>query len=350
MHTPLKLPRVLRSPALSLTVLILTSCSCLTAPAQKPQDRLLTAAAHAELHSAGLKPWHLKLDVTLYDLHGNNPVTGTIERWDADNGNRTIFTFGDTKRVVLNDGDKHYDAHIGPEVPALADGVLDAVLRPGPSSNEVETASLETEKQNFGKVQLDCVMLSESSWHKGSIALGLFPTYCMDLGAPVLRATFNFGSFTVLRNNISDFQGHDVAHSLLFVQGQKTRVAEATVNTLETFTPSPDQFAPDDSMKAVPANAARVSGAVMAGEILTKITPIYPASARQAHIGGTVILHAIIGRDGHIRYLRPISSPNTDLAFAAIDAVRQWTYKPHLLNGDPTEVETTITVNFNLNG
>ena len=193
-------------------------------------------------------------------------------------------------------------------------------------------------------------MLSQSTWHKGPIALGLFPTYCIDPGAPVLRATFNFGSFTVLRNNISDFQGYDVAHSLLFVQGQKTRVAEATVSTLETFTPSPDQFAPDDSLKAASANAARISGGLMAGAILTKTTPVYPASARQAHIGGTVILLAIIGRDGHIRYLRPISAPNTDLALSAIDAVRQWTYKPYLLNGEATEVETTITVNFNLNG
>ena len=350
MHNPLKALPTLRSIVIALTVLTLAFQISLTSYAQKPQDRLLTAAAHAELDSAGLKPWHLKLDVTLYDLHGNNPVSGTIEHWDADNGNRTVFTFGDAKRVVLNNSDKYYVGHSGPEVPALADGVLDAVLRPGPSSHDVETSSLDTEKQNFGKVQLDCVMLSQSTWHKGPIALGLFPTYCMDPGAPVLRATFNFGSFTVLRNNISDFQGYDVAHSLLFVQGQKTRVAEATVSTLETFNPSPDQFAPDDSLKAASANAARISGGLMAGAILTKTTPVYPASARQAHIGGTVILLAIIGRDGHIRYLRPISAPNTDLALSAIDAVRQWTYKPYLLSGEATEVETTITVNFNLNG
>jgi protein TonB len=350
MHNPLKLPRTFRSTAIALTVLALTSCSCLTSYAEKPQDRLLTAAAHAELDSAGLKPWHLKLDVTLYDLHGNNPVTGTIERWDADNGNRTVFTFGDAKRVVLNDRDKHYVTHSGPEVPALADAVLDAVLKPGPSSHDVETASLDTEKENFGKVQLDCVMLSESVWHKGPIAIGLFPTYCMDPGSPILRATFNFGSFTVLRNNISDFQGHDVARSLSFVQGQKTRVAEATVSTLETFTLSADQFAPDASVTPAAALVAQLAGGLVAGQIAKKVTPIYPASARQAHIGGTVVLHAIIGRDGHIRYLRPISSPDTDLALAAIDAVRQWTYRPYLLNGEPTEVDTTITVNFNLNG
>ena len=87
----------------------------------------------------------------------------------------------------------------------------------------------------------------------------------------------------------------------------------------------------------------------MAGHIVNKVTPVYPASARAAHIGGTVVLHAIIGRDGHIRSLRPVSAPDTDLTLAAIDAARQWTYKPFLLNGEPTDVDTTITVNFNLN-
>jgi TonB family protein len=198
-------------------------------------------------------------------------------------------------------------------------------------------------------VKLDCIMLSESIPHKGQMALGLFPTYCMDPGGEVLRATFNFGSYTLLRNNISDFQGHDVANSLVFIHGQKTRVAEARITALETFSPTADQFDADDALKSSTA-LAKVSGGVIAGHITKKARPVYPANARQAHIGGTVLLEAIIGRDGHIRYLRPISAPDTDLAFAAIDAVRQWTYEPYLLNGEPTEVETTITVNFNLNG
>jgi protein TonB len=349
MHNSLKRLQSFRITAFALTVLTLVSYSCLASFGQKPQDRLLTAATHARLDAHGLKPWHLKLDVALYDSKGNNPVAGTIDRWNADNGNRTTFTFGDATRTVLNNGDKFYLSHSGPEVPAMADGVLDAVLRPGPSSHDMETSSPDAEKENFGKVQLDCVMLTESIHHNGPIALGLFPTYCMDLGAPVLRASFNTGSFSILRNNISEFQGHDVARSLLFVQGQKTHVAEATVSMLETFTPSADQFAPDASMTPAPALLPRIPGGAMAGHILNKVAPIYPVSDRQAHISGTVVLHAIIGRDGHIRYLRPISSPDTDLALASIDAVRQWTYKPYLLNGEPAEVDTTITVNFNLN-
>lgn len=340
----------LSGPALrtALVSLALLGCASLSLHAENPQDRLLAAAEHARLNSAGLQPWHLKLDVTLYNDKGKDPLTGTIERWDADTGDRTVFTFGDAKRVVLHDGGRSYTTHSGPEVPALADGVLEAVLNPGPSSHEVETSTPEVQTENFGKVQLDCIMLSESIPHKGNIAIGLFPTYCMDPGGDSLRATFNFGSYTVLRNNISDFQGHDVANSLVLIQDQKTHIAEVRIETLETFTPTADSFAPGDSMKSAPPGITRVAGGVIAGEIRKKVQPVYPASARFDHVGGTVILAAIIGRDGHIRYLRPISAPNTDLALAAIAAVRQWTYSPYLLNGEPTEVDTTITVNFNL--
>jgi protein TonB len=98
-----------------------------------------------------------------------------------------------------------------------------------------------------------------------------------------------------------------------------------------------------------PKGPTRISGGVMAGQILQKTTPVYPPIARAAHVGGTVVLHAIIGKDGSIQNLSVISGPPM-LVGAATDAVRQWRYKPYLLNGDPTEVDTTITVNFNLNG
>jgi protein TonB len=87
----------------------------------------------------------------------------------------------------------------------------------------------------------------------------------------------------------------------------------------------------------------------MAGQNLTKVAPVYPAEARAAHVSGMVVLHAIIGRDGTIENLTVISGPEM-LRASALDAVRQWTYKPYLLNGEPTEVDTTITVNYNFGG
>jgi len=96
-----------------------------------------------------------------------------------------------------------------------------------------------------------------------------------------------------------------------------------------------------------PPHVVRLSSAVMAASLLHSVEPEYPAPARVAHISGPVRLHAIIGTDGAVRQIAVISGSGI-LARAAINAVRQWRYRPTLLNGQPVEVDTEITVNFSL--
>ena len=70
----------------------------------------------------------------------------------------------------------------------------------------------------------------------------------------------------------------------------------------------------------------RISGGVMAGQILTKFNPVYPRDARAAHVEGAVVMHAIVNAEGHIENLTVVSGPGM-LRDAALDAVKQWTYK-----------------------
>ena len=90
-----------------------------------------------------------------------------------------------------------------------------------------------------------------------------------------------------------------------------------------------------------PSQPIRVSGGVMAGTILTKVAPVFPCEALKQHVNGLVVMHVIIGKDGHIKEISVISGPEL-LRAAYTDAVRQWTYKPYLLNGTPVEVATTV--------
>jgi protein TonB len=91
----------------------------------------------------------------------------------------------------------------------------------------------------------------------------------------------------------------------------------------------------------------KVSSGVMAGNLIEKTLPQYPAIPKAAGIQGTVVLQATISKSGSIQNLRVISGPPM-LQQATLDAVRTWRYKPYLLNGEPVEVETTISVVFNL--
>jgi protein TonB len=92
-----------------------------------------------------------------------------------------------------------------------------------------------------------------------------------------------------------------------------------------------------------------LSKGVTEGLLIQKITPVYPKLAIVARQQGTVLLHAVIGRDGTIKNLQVISGPPM-LVQAALDAVERWRYRPYLLNNEPVEVETQITVNFTLGG
>ena len=92
-----------------------------------------------------------------------------------------------------------------------------------------------------------------------------------------------------------------------------------------------------------------VPAAVMQENLLTKAVPIYPPAAKKAKIQGTVVLSVIIGDDGNVKNIQVLSGPN-ELQRSSIDAVRQWTYKPYLLNGNRVEVKTTINIIYSLAG
>lgn len=98
-----------------------------------------------------------------------------------------------------------------------------------------------------------------------------------------------------------------------------------------------------------PVTRATRTSQIMEALLIRRVQPEYPPLARQAHIQGKVILQAVIAKDGTIENLTVLSG-HPMLVKAAIDAVRQWRYRPLFLNGEPVEVDTQITVNFVLGG
>lgn len=92
----------------------------------------------------------------------------------------------------------------------------------------------------------------------------------------------------------------------------------------------------------------RVGGAIAQLNLVQKIQPTYPASAKQAKVQGTVELEVSISKEGVPQEIRVVRSPGDDLTQSALDAVRQWRYRPTLLNGEPVDILTTVIVNYTL--
>jgi protein TonB len=102
------------------------------------------------------------------------------------------------------------------------------------------------------------------------------------------------------------------------------------------------------TLRPTVAHAIRTSS-MLEGNLIRRVQPVYPPLARTARVQGSVVLYALISKAGTMENLHVLSGPPL-LVPAAIDAVSQWRYRPYILNSEPIEVETQITVNFSLSG
>lgn len=124
----------------------------------------------------------------------------------------------------------------------------------------------------------------------------------------------------------------------------------AAANTTE----QKEVTSPEKSGAAGPAASTkrpqrvRISQGVIQRLKISDVAPSYPVDAKQAGVQGLVVLAAVIGKDGNVQSLKVLNSPSPVLSQAAMDAVKQWKYRPFMLNGTPVEVDTQITVNFTL--
>jgi TonB family protein len=208
--------------------------------------------------------------------------------------------------------------------------------------------TLRQEIRTFGKTSLSCFTQQESLSGQQAAAV----TLCTDPNLDDVRVVMGPDrNSTILRNSVSKF--HDTYVSLgpqisffgrAAISGKITALHSFDPEKFEVQLPAPaaDGAAPADKPRLIP-------GGVLAGKRVQFVPPIYPEAAKMRHLSGGVLMHAVIARDGSIRSVQPITSTDPVFVDAAKIAVQRWRYSPYLLNGEPTEVDTTVTVNFALN-
>jgi len=143
------------------------------------------------------------------------------------------------------------------------------------------------------------------------------------------------------------------------VVGLSKGAVESVVSTLNSISAMQPKAAPAEPAASANSGAGpenkpqvmsvRVAQGVSQGLIIKKVPPVYPPQAKYAHIQGSVLMSAVISKQGDIEDLEVLDGP-IELAVSAVNAVRQWKYRPYVLNGEPVEVHTTITVNYVLSG
>jgi TonB family protein len=156
--------------------------------------------------------------------------------------------------------------------------------------------------------------------------------------------TLNIEDLAKAEAAVKAFDQHLTVRLLLGPNGDRTLLISAP----GVPPPPPPPPPPSGGIPGNPPQRIKVSGNVQSAMIVSKVPPVYPELAKSARVQGVVRLAAVIGKDGTIQELHVLEGQPL-LIQAAMDAVKQWTYRPTLLNGEPISVETTIEVNFTLN-
>lgn len=324
-------------------------------PDDRLQVRLRQAATANNLDAPGSPPFHLKLAVALDARPDAFPPRsaeqGAIELWwSAPDQQRIAYDFPSYKAVVLLSGADAYRTPGTEAVPYLLHYTLEHFLHPVLAQDAAIAAlRLKASQRTLKSGSLDCIDIALPPTKPGeplpTFARNVPEQYCFDPGSPILRITYDLAGQDTIRNRLGNFRSIHVPIDLQYSFSGKPYV-EAHLDQLQGQAAPYAATLSHDGLDLIPGPPKPMPGALVAGSILKKDNPLYPQLAKMNHVQGSVLLHAIIGADGRISKLDVIGSPDRSLSESALFAVRNWTYKPYLLNGVPTSVETEITVDY----
>jgi TonB family protein len=279
------------------------------------------------------QPFLLKVEFQLYDVDGKPVEKGTAEESWTNAGGKAIRI----ESPSLNEGtDVSDEAKTHTRESYLVHQALAAIARPFHSPVQQKDFAIYEFHQMVGGSDLACFALeSQSTWNSAK------PAYCTDIENRLVAMTGPF--FTIERSDLRKYRDHEVPMDLKLSYEGKPAVTMHVLelDALPQESVSVDKLGPSKSGATIP-------GEVISGKRITCAQPKYPKEAKKKHLGGSVVITAVISKEGTVKYLDVVASPNVLFSQSALDAVKTWTYQPYILNGEPVDVDTTITVNYAL--
>jgi TonB family protein len=313
-----------------------------------PKELLEVGRKVNALSGPDVQPWHLKASFELFDSDGKSKDKGTYEEWwVSEKEYKRVYASPEFARTEYgtDNGTFHSGSQDWPSWPLSL--LRRALVDPIPTKDDLENWGHRKLERKFGAVRLPCAALA---YKNGKQVDESSPSFCFDASKPILLySNTSHGNNQTVFSHISLFNHRYAAGdiSVLFLGKPSLSIHVEKLEALDSKN-NADMTLPAG---AVPEATGRiVLSSLESGDYaLKKVPPQYPASAKQQGVQGEVIMDAIIGADGRVRDLRALAGPQT-LRQPAVDAVRQWLYKPYVLNGSAMEVQTEVYVIFSLGG
>jgi TonB family protein len=293
------------------------------------------------LDGTEIPPWHIKATYQEFDSKGKLSGSGSYEEFRISDKSykRTYaspaFTQTDyaTERGLYRSGNQDWPGREETQVQIY-------LTAPIPLELGVPNTALKNQDLAVGATHRRCVI---------SKLPRVFPVesaYCFEPDRPILRLAMSpDGQSQLLYNNVVLFQGHFVAQDVEVTRRNRP-VLTIHIDELRSLPGAIEFNPPADVTQPIGGKIVLPEGTT-SSLLLVQVLPVYPTSAKEMHVDGTVIMHVVVGQNGAVKSAGVISGP-TALRASALDAVRLWTYRPFVLLGEATEIETDVRVIFSL--
>jgi TonB family protein len=339
-----------------LSILLLAAPLVLVAQTPNaPRELLALAQSHYDFNAPGLKPFHLKATYQLYGAKGQSVEQGTWEYWWASPVvHRSTWNRPSAARTdwAAADG-KFRRTQSGEPLKYVERTLVARLLDPLPD----EAALLDDRKKVFikdvsaGADKFPCIVLEpRSASHAPGVAGE--DRYCFQPGSGVLLLSSE-NYLNTLYSHIFKTQDRLIAGEMEVFVAQ-AKALSVKLDSIQEISPTDPALAPPVDAAIVPPVLSKrqvpPQGHDAPGTLAKKIPPHYPEIAKIAHIQGLVLLGVTITADGKVRDIDVLESPDAALSSATVDSVRQWQYRPVLLNGTPAETEAVINITYTLGG
>jgi len=329
-------------PAVAIFLLI---PAALSQTPKDPVEKIRQAVKLNTLDTPGMQPWHLRFDFQTHDFASEKGAKGTLEEWWTPDGYRLVISSDRYNATEVRNTEGLFRTPQTNPVP-YAIGVLQSNIVHPFFGLDLDHAKFDVHREDFAKITFECYsLLGELKGGPSFDRRYLFPKYCFLPSEDGLRLTVQQRGQTLPRSTIGVFRDHRVAVDLGFVLPYEVN-AQAHVTALNGI-PVAEAKLQDVTglVKSDPAPAIMNEG-LLRSRLLYRPDPEYPMAAKTAHIGGTVIVLATIGKDGLVKKVDLVNSRNESLTVASINAVKGWKFKPILVDGEAVEVHFLIQVNF----
>jgi TonB family protein len=338
-----------------------------------PIELLSLAAPLYDYTSPDMKPWHVRYHYQNFDQTGTPVSEGDFDYWWSTTGmNKASWTSGGQSYTEwhLADGTE-LRSGTKKNVEGMEHIIKAALLpalakykepRPGDRPRQYFTAVVSSQPAVcVGSARSSTVTVQPTTAAGEQLTIkpsagdkqldsldAASPGYCFDPHAPILIASHQNGTLSFFYLQNQTFQNHNVPGQFTISYVGSKRIAAKLADLAEVpaddpaFTPTPDAkaYVPETPTPVV----RQVSFAALT--VVKKVDPVYPLSGHGARSSGTVVVMATIAKDGNVKDATLVSSPDASLSAAALNAVRQWRYKPYTINGEPVEVNTRISLAF----